>query len=61
MQSVVRGGLGGGQVGESRPARRASALEFGDLERAWPQSKQSEGVDRASALEFGDLQGKDRA
>ena len=61
MQNVVRGGLGGGQVGESKLARSASALELGGLERAWPHSEQSDGVGRASALELGDLQGKDRA
>ena len=61
MQNVVRGGLGGGQVGESKPARSASALELGGLERAWPHSKQSDGVGRASALELRDLQGRDRA
>ena len=38
-----------------------SALELGGLDRAWPHSKQSDGVGRASALELRDLQGRDRA
>ena len=50
-----------GRVAAVKLCISASALERGGLERAWPHSKQSDGVGRALALELGDLQGKDGA